>query len=319
MTVLRLLNLLLAGCLVWLVVQKIEKSSSPVSGFSSVIGKVNGRPIYAHDLLSAAQIDGKMPDQNRLQLAWKNQIQLELASEKARDVSVPNEELERQLQLVRDQFDDGDRAKNAQISSGLTDAELRRRFERNLKAEHWLRTAAHCEPTDAECRAWFAANPEISQFPEAVEATHFAAIFPPNGTPLEFLEKGDLIRNAQSRLADGIPFPQLIEALSDDPAKKLTHGSLGWFGRTRLEPAIIEAAFHQPLQQIGPPVETRFGFHLIQVSQRNPASTLTYEQVADEVRQRCRDEQERKKIESLMADFVQHAKIEIFDPRFQKP
>ena len=318
MNLLRLLTLLLAGTFVWLIVQKMERNCIQVDGFPAVVGRVNGRPVYFWNLQSATQIDRQTPGQNqihrdnRLQLAWKNQIRLELASEKASDISISRAELERQVQLVHDQFENSDQG-------GLFNDELRQRLERNLKAKHWLRTAAQCEPTEAECRVWFVAHPEISQVPAAVEATHFAAIFPPDQNPLEVLSKTDLVRDAQSRLADGISFPQLIDALSDDPAKKATHGSLGWFGRNRMEPALIEAAFHQPLQQIGPPIETRFGFHLIQVSQRNPTSTLTYEQVADEVRQRCRDEQERKKIESLMADLVHHAKIEIFDPRLQKP
>ncbi len=308
------LNFLLLGGMLWLVIERNWKFHEPIQGIPSVVAKVNGRLLYAVDLLSAAQVDRQKPDADQLRLALRRLIRMEVVSQRVMNLSIEKAKIDKRWEIQSHQFPDAVSLKTALRAAGLSENDLRQRLETQIQAERWLRETAKSVPTIAECRAWFTAHPEITTLPEVAKASHFAAIFPPNGTPAELLEKVDLIRDAQSRLADGIPFPQLIGALSDDPAKKVTYGSLFWFRRERMESALAKAAFAQPLNEIGKPVETRFGFHLILVSERHPAATLTFEDVADEVRQYCCDEQERKKIEATVTDLVQRAKIEILDP-----
>ncbi|MEO7932168.1 MAG: peptidylprolyl isomerase [Chthoniobacterales bacterium] len=306
------LNFLLLGGMLWLVFERNRVCEEPVQGIPAVVARVNGRPLYARYLLSAAQLDREPPDVNQLRPALQRLIQMEVVSQ--RMPRLPSEQVEERMETLSHQFPDVASLNTALQAAGLSENDLRQRIGTQMQVEKWLREMAKSEPTEAECRAWFAAHLEISALPEVAQASHFAAIFSPKGTPVELLEKVDLIHDAQARLADGIPFSQLIDALSDDPAKKITHGSLSWFRSERMEPALVKAAFAQPLNQVGQPVETRFGFHLILVSERHPAVTLSYDDVAAEVRQRCRDEQERKKIDATVTDLVQRAKIEILDP-----
>lgn len=48
----------------------------------------------------------------------------------------------------------------------------------------------------------------------------------------------------------------------DDTASK--GGDLGWFGRGQMVPAFEEVAFETPIGELAGPVETRYGFHLVQ-------------------------------------------------------
>ena len=68
------------------------------------------------------------------------------------------------------------------------------------------------------------------------------------------------------RLADGEGFALLAGQLSLDVSTKAYGGDLGWFVRGELlDPGLGDAAFSQSLGEIGGPISTRLGYHILQV------------------------------------------------------
>ena len=56
---------------------------------------------------------------------------------------------------------------------------------------------------------------------------------------------------------------------SDDPGSGSLGGELGWAGRGRYVAEFDEAAFTLPIGEISEPVKTTFGYHLIEVVERD--------------------------------------------------
>ena len=72
--------------------------------------------------------------------------------------------------------------------------------------------------------------------------------------------------HALERLADAESFAALASRLSLDVSTKAFGGDLGWFVRGELlDPSLGEAAFSQQLGEIGGPISTRLGYHILQV------------------------------------------------------
>ncbi len=90
------------------------------------------------------------------------------------------------------------------------------------------------------------------------------------------------IQEVQTKLSEGGNFEELAKEYTDDPSGKENGGDLGAFGRGQMTGAFEDAAFALDVNQVSEVVETEFGYHLIQVYDKQEASTetITVEKVA---------------------------------------
>lgn len=82
------------------------------------------------------------------------------------------------------------------------------------------------------------------------------------------------IDGLRAQLVKGADFAALARDNSDDGSKR-AGGDLGEFPRGRMEKAFEDAAFGQKINEIGPVVETRFGYHIIKVTAHTAAKPAT--------------------------------------------
>jgi parvulin-like peptidyl-prolyl isomerase len=80
-----------------------------------------------------------------------------------------------------------------------------------------------------------------------------------------------LANDLYQQLVDGADFAQLASEYSDDPGSAADGGDLGWFGRGKMVAPFEEAAFTLAVDAISQPVESSFGYHIIQVLERDDA------------------------------------------------
>ena len=78
-------------------------------------------------------------------------------------------------------------------------------------------------------------------------------------------------------------FAKLATAYSEDPGSKTSGGLLEFFSRGRMVKEFEDAAFSQPAGQVGEPVKTSYGYHLIKVLEKKPAHSDTLESAQDTI------------------------------------
>jgi parvulin-like peptidyl-prolyl isomerase len=89
----------------------------------------------------------------------------------------------------------------------------------------------------------------------------------PELSEAEALAKATQLRE---RITKGEDFAAVAKAESDDTTTGAKGGDLGSFGRGQMVAAFESAAFTQPVGEVGQPVKTPFGYHLIQVQEKAP-------------------------------------------------
>ena len=78
----------------------------------------------------------------------------------------------------------------------------------------------------------------------------------------------------------GGDFAALAKKYSEDEGSKAKGGDLDYFGRGRMVPEFENAAFMMQPGQISDLVKSQFGFHIIKVIDKRPASTTPLERGA---------------------------------------
>ena len=117
----------------------------------------------------------------------------------------------------------------------------------------------------------------------------------------------------RARLQAGEDFATVARAETIDEGTKANGGDLGCdiTPETNFVNEFKLAVFTQPVGEVGAPVKTQFGFHLVKVTKREVAP---YDKVAALARQKVTDAGQEKVL-TLLQDTVQKARIEI-NPKY---
>jgi len=147
--------------------------------------------------------------------------------------------------------------------------------------------------------------------PEKVHARHILIRVDPQAGDEEKTAKRKQIDDIRAKIAAGADFAEIAKQSSDDKGSGARGGDLGWFARGQMVPSFEQAAFSLEPGKLSDVVETRFGYHLIEVIEKKPESNLTYDEVSDRIGDVLKQRQLEETIKSHVNDISKKAKIEI--------
>lgn len=86
------------------------------------------------------------------------------------------------------------------------------------------------------------------------------------------------------KLSEGADWNELVAQYSQDEGSVPQGGDLGWFPRGVMVPAFEEVAFQLEVGEISPPVQTQYGWHIIQVlgHEQRPLSESDYQRLREQ-------------------------------------
>ncbi|MEZ4682127.1 MAG: peptidylprolyl isomerase [Caldilineaceae bacterium] len=109
-----------------------------------------------------------------------------------------------------------------------------------------------------------------------------SAVTPPEPVERTDAEARAFAEELRQRILAGEDFATLAEQYSDDTGSGANGGDLGWFGHGAMVSQFDEAAFNLEIGEISEPIKTQFGYHIIEVLEKDEnrpkdESTLTQE------------------------------------------
>ena len=160
------------------------------------------------------------------------------------------------------------------------------------------------QPTDAEIEQYYQTHIAAYGQPEQVHARHI------------LVKTEEEARKVLKKLKGGMAFDLVAKQFSQDAANKDKGGDLGWFGRGTMVPPFEQAIFALTQEgEIAGPVQTQFGWHIVELLGRRAAQTLPLEQVKDRVAREMNQASMRTWVEE-----VKHKQnLTFIDPRYAPP
>jgi peptidyl-prolyl cis-trans isomerase D len=167
-----------------------------------------------------------------------------------------------------------------------------------------IRTKITIPPADLE-RAY---NDNIEQYttPEQVRASHILLKTEGKEDAAVKAKAEELAKQAKG----GADFAELAKKYSEDEASAKNGGDLDYFGRGRMVPEFDAAVFAMEPGQVSDPIKTQFGYHIIKLVDKKPATSRS---LAD-VRQQLNDQLVSERAQAQAADLAQSLQRQIAKP-----
>lgn len=152
--------------------------------------------------------------------------------------------------------------------------------------DHFLATRAEPEatyPTDKEIQAAYEANLAQLQIPEQVHLAQILIRVADNASPEENNRAANLTREIGIKLEKGAEFGAMAALHSQDEGSKGNKGELDWLPESSLSPQLRGEVKNLAVGGVAKPLRTPFGWQILKVLGRKPASTRPLAEVREAI------------------------------------
>lgn len=315
------------GCVVALTFAACSGSGSYFAPVAAVINGVEiseGRiaddfAVAIQDPQLAELFEGPDADANRIEayrqlLSQLIQRQMLLQEAQRRGITVPDEEVQTQLDATVQGQGGADAFADILNEAGVSlDYVETRIIEETITEQVVGAIAGEVELTESEIREAYEANKET--YTEQLHLAHILVCgdFDPSAGRCNATESDlQTAQDVAERAREGEDFADLARQFTVDPSGVDNGGDLGWSGRGQFVPDFEEAAFALESEgDISDPVETEFGHHVIKLLEKGRPE----EEALAEVEQNLLGPAREQAIQAWLRQALQDAEIRI-NPRY---
>jgi len=253
-----------------------------------IVAQVNGKDIKKEEveaafqevLLGQALKIESLPPQDQLEgyrQITKELIQKNLMLQASANETISKEEVMAEVDFLRSNFANDKEFKSYLKSSELTLKSLKKGIEEELKIKKWMTPKLNTTPiSEKDALKFYEENKTDFEKPETVRASHIFFMADQGATEEISKTKKQEADKAYQRAKDGENFENLVAELSEDPNKTENQGDVGFFSKESIIPEFAAAVFNQNVGEVGEPIQSTFGWHVVKITEKQPAETITF-------------------------------------------
>ena len=235
--------------------------------------------------------------------------------------------IEKEMKALRKPYDSDEEFEKALDARNITIDDLKKSMKVDINARKLLNEEIKGKITisDVDVKKYYEENKHKFHRPESYRACHIlAAIFPSDmlrSTPVTELQnkKEELTQKAEEKineiikeLKEGANFEELAKKESDDEASRESGGDLDVIYKGIFDPAFDEAVSKLNPGEISGKVETRFGFHVIKLTEKRPPEQAPFRELEEAIQKHLFMEEAKVLVASYVEDLKKEAKIKTF-------
>jgi parvulin-like peptidyl-prolyl isomerase len=299
--------------------------TDPVAVVEGVeIKKAELEAAFASVLAAQKIAPGSIPEEQRVQgyrIVLDDMIVDKLITKRSADVKVTDDEVKAQYEKIKGNFGSEAELKKQVEAAGQTIEKVKENLRNRLRQEHWIddQIKGKADVTDADAEDFYKKNPEQFKSPEQVRASHILIAVPADAKPEVVVEKEKAAKAIAERVKKGEPFDKLAKELSEDPSAKQNSGDLDFFARDAMVPEFSKAAFAMKKDEISDPVRSEFGYHVIKVTDRKEADTVSLEKAKPQLIAFLKQKKKQAEVEKVVQDLRAKAEVKINLPEAPPP
>ena len=204
---------------------------------------------------------------------------------------------------------------------GATREEVLAKWTDSAAAETVLKRELKVNVTDADAKKYYDENPARFEEPEMVRASHILLMTTDPKTNTELSDEQKAAKRKQmegllKRARTGEDFAKLAKEYSEDPGSKDKGGEYK-FPRGQMVPEFEAAAFSLSTNQVSDIVTTRYGYHIIKLSEKIPAKKVDYEKALPDIKEGLTQQELQKQFPDYVAKLKKDANVEILDEKLK--
>ena len=241
-------------------------------------------------------------------------VEKELIYQKSQElgIEVDMDKVDSQINQFKKKFDDEKKYQQQLSQMGYTEDLLRSEIKQNMAIQKLIEEeiASKVALSDKELKKYYKSNTKEFATPAKVKARHILIKSQSDASESDQKEAKDKIEAAQKRLEDGEKFAKVAKDVSEGPSSK-KGGDLGFFSKGRMVKGFEDAAFGLEPGEVSDVVKTRFGYHLIKVEDKKPASQKSFEEVKGNLKKKMKNERVKKEMDSYLKNLKKEADIKM--------
>jgi peptidyl-prolyl cis-trans isomerase C len=228
--------------------------------------------------------------QSMVQQIMPQLVELQIAKAYAREqgITVSESEVDKQIETIKDQIYQQAKSQGMNVGreeafdqalkqAGFTQDQLRAQLRDQLPVQKVQeRVSGNTQPSQEEIQKYYEEN-KAAQFttPEQRCVRHI----------LFNKDQKEKAEEVKRQLQNGADFAQLAKEYSQDPGSAEKGGDLGCLSKGDTVPSFDQAIFNAKAGEIVGPIETQFGYHIIEVTDIKQQSTQPLSQVEAQISQ----------------------------------
>ncbi|NLM52582.1 MAG: foldase [Firmicutes bacterium] len=258
-----------------------------------VVATVNGEKITKEEFYEALV-------ENSGDLVLDQLVSLMIVTQEAKKqgINVTDADVEARIeQIIQEEYyGSKEFFEQALLQSGWTEETLKKNLLIDMMLTEMVRKKT--EVTEEEVEQYFAENRADFDIPHQVNVRHI------------LVDTEEVAREVLKKLEQGGDFTALAKEYSRDPGTAEKGGELGFVGKDELVAEFAEAAFAAPVGLIKEPVESVYGYHIIEVLAIQEHREVEFAEVKDDVREALINEKVQEKLYEEFTTLRQNAKVE---------
>ena len=309
-----LISVVLAGC------QPADTTANSDSGAKKV-ATFEGGEVTEGELQEFAQqsglgeLDPNSPEyETAVQQVMPQLVGIEIAKTYAQEegITVSDAEVDQEIENIKKQVGEQARSSGQDVSdqeafdqaleqNQISEEELRQDVRENLPVQQVQeRVSGDAEPSQEEVQAFYDEN-KTAQFTQPAQRCVRHILFNK--------DQQQKAEDVKEQLQNGGDFAELAKENSQDPGSAENGGDLGCLGKGETVAPFEEAAFAADQGEIVGPVETEFGYHLIEVTDIREEQTQPLEDVEGQITAQLAATQQEEEFTKWIEDQKQQRNV----------